>query len=441
LVVVGVGALVAGAVYMTGGGSDEAARIGGAPLVLAAGDPCSPGHTCPKPGEASTFLPPPVPTPPVPQVPTLPASIDLAKMTLDPDQGRYVVPLADGRSAELTLDPTLQKLAERLLNQSRAPRGAIVVLAADGRVLALAGRRTDEPEGSTKGTFDWRLATEVWAPSASIFKLVTASALVKAGVAPDQRICFHGGIRSVSERNLRDDAKRDHRCEDLAYGVAHSNNAILGKLAFQKLEPSRLAAEAKLLGWTSTLPPTLSLAGTAGELVLPAARDLEFARTAAGFTNADSGARLSVMGGALVAATFARDGEQPPVRLVSAIDGVAIAPPPSKRVLEAETARAVGKMMEQTCTDGSATKVFGRSRTKVAGKTGTLTRTEPFYMEHSWFVGYAPAAKPEIVVSVLFGNPESWHLRGHEAARRLIDRFFKPAKAREKDRSAKRSRS
>jgi cell division protein FtsI/penicillin-binding protein 2 len=43
-------------------------------------------------------------------------------------------------------------------------------------------------------------------------------------------------------------------------------------------------------------------------------------------------------------------------------------------------------------------------------------------MEHSWFVGYAPAEQPEIVVSVVLGNPENWHLRGHEAARRLIDR-------------------
>ena len=63
-----------------------------------------------------------------------------------------------------------------------------------------------------------------------------------------------------------------------------------------------------------------------------------------------------------------------------------------------------------------------RSRAQVAGKTGTLATTEPFYMEHSWFVGFAPADKPQIIVSVLLGNPESWHLRGHEAAKRMIDK-------------------
>jgi cell division protein FtsI/penicillin-binding protein 2 len=95
-------------------------------------------------------------------------------------------------------------------------------------------------------------------------------------------------------------------------------------------------------------------------------------------------------------------------------------------------------MMVGTCDSGSAAKSF-RLRDasfRVAGKTGTLTRTEPFYMEHSWFVGFAPADNPEIIVSVLFGNPESWHLRGHEAARKLFDKALKLAKARNKDRTA-----
>src|SRR5690606_10885152 len=171
-------------------------------------------------------------------------------------------------------------------------------------------RRADDPKGSIKGTFDWRHATEVWAPGASIFKLVTASALLRAGVDPDGKVCYHGGLRSVLERNLRDD-RRDSRCESLSYGVAHSQNAILGKLAFQKLEPTTLAAEAQRLGWNATVPGDLG--GLAGELAIPQTRDLEFARAAAGFT----GAKLSVLGGAVLAATFAAGGEQPAARLVA----------------------------------------------------------------------------------------------------------------------------
>jgi cell division protein FtsI/penicillin-binding protein 2 len=344
--------------------------------------------------------------------------IDLDQRTLAPTGDHYEALLKDGRHAVLTLDPELQAYAEKLLSKARAPRGAIVAMAPDGRILALAGRRSEHAErDATKATFDWRLATEVWAPAASVFKLVTASALVAAGVDPGDKVCFHGGIRSVVESNLRDD-KHDSRCESLVYGVAHSNNAILGKLAFQKLEPAALTKFAHVLGIAGGLPGA-EIHGAAGAVDIPSVRDLSFARTAAGF----SGSQLSAVGGALLAATFADDGEQPVPHILASIDGVAVPTPARRRAVTAEIAKAVGKMMMATCEIGSAAKSFGKHRPiHVAGKTGTLTRTEPFYMEHSWFVGYAPAEQPQIIVSVLLGNPEIWHLRGHEAARRLIDR-------------------
>jgi cell division protein FtsI/penicillin-binding protein 2 len=360
--------------------------------------------------------------------------LDLDKITREGDV--YVAPLADGRRAALTLDPRLQEAAERLLDQARAPRAAIVAMTPDGKILALAGRQSAEPKGSRKGTFDWRHATEVWAPGASIFKLVTASALLRAGVDPDGKVCYHGGLRSVLEHNLRDD-RRDFRCDSLTFGVAHSQNAILGKLAFQKLEPSALEAEARQLGWAGALPG--DLAGTAGELVISQARDLQFARAAAGFT----GAKLSVLGGALLAATFASGGEQPAARLIASIDGAAVAPAQPRRTLPAETARAVARMMAGTCDEGSAARVFGRRRAlRVAGKTGTLSTSGPVRIEHSWFVGFAPAEKPELVVSVLLGNSDAWHLRGHETAKRLIEQALAPAPAtaREKGRTAARTR-
>jgi penicillin-binding protein A len=404
------------------------ASIRGAPLAGAAVTPPVPGSPAwsgPIPGQPAAPVAGPV---------ELARLLDLDRIARDGDE--YVATLTDGRRATLTLDPRLQTLAERLLDQSRAPRAAIVAMAPDGRILALAGRQADDPKGSRTGTFDWRHATEVWAPGASIFKLVTASALLRAGVDPDGKVCFHGGLRSVLEHNLRDD-RRDSRCESLTYGVAHSQNAILGKLAFQKLEPAALEAEAKLLGWNAAVPGDLD--GLAGELAIPQERDLAFARAAAGFT----GAKLSVLGGALLAATFASGGERPPARLVASVEGAPLAPGQPRRLLPAEAARAVARMMAGTCDDGSAARVFGKHRTvRVAGKTGTLTHATPFHIEHSWFVGFAPAEKPEIIVSVLIGNSESWHLRGHEVAKRLIDRALAPAPAttREKGRSAGRAR-
>jgi cell division protein FtsI/penicillin-binding protein 2 len=432
---------IAGAAALLGGRSGTSAEVQGAPLDEAAALP--PQARQPS---ASSESPATVANRTVGTT-ALADLLDLDRRTLATGDDHYEAPLKDGRRAVLTLDPVLQAYAEKLLAEARAPRGAIVVMAPDGRILALAGRRGEppvpasagaHPHATGKGTFDWRLATDVWAPAASEWNRLTASARVAAGVDPSDKVCFHGGLRSVVESNLHDD-KRDSRCENLVYGVAHSNNAILGKLAFQKLEPAALTRTAHELGVADGFAGA-ELRGPAGTVDIPGTHDLTFAQIAAGF----SGSQLSAVGGALLAATFADDGEQPVPRLVASIDGARVTAPARRRAVSSAVAKAVGKMMMATCEFGSAAKSFGkRQPIHVAGKTGTLARTEPFYMEHSWFVGYAPAEQPEIIVSVVLGNPEDWHLRGHEAARKLIDQALGQSQAlghatgREKDRAAK----
>jgi cell division protein FtsI/penicillin-binding protein 2 len=387
-----------------------AALLAGAGLYASSGGA---GPSAPPPAEiagAPLETPPtaPLPPPPPPKASELRIDFDHVERAGD----HFEAPLTDGRRVKLTLDPELQELAEKLLDEARAPRGAIVVMAPDGKVLALAGRRTEEPKGGKAGTFDHSLALEPWAPAASVFKLVTASALVAGGTAGDTSVCYHGGIRSVTESNLRDD-KRDNVCQTLTFGVAHSNNAIVGKLAYKNLEPATLSQMAKDLGLAAPPKDAVALHAPLGEMTLPETKDLAFAKASAGF----EGSKLSALGGALLATTFADGGEQPTPRIIDD------APTAMHRVLPESIAHEVSKMMVATCEYGSGSRAFGRHRAvPVAGKTGTLTRTDPFYMEHSWFVGYAPADKPQVVVSVVLGNPESWHLKAPEAARRLIDR-------------------
>ena len=412
------GALLAGAAMFATAGPGSSATPPEPVAASIAGEPLT--------SSPDVVAPPHAPEPPAQVV------VDLDKLELVGDH--YEAPLADGRRAVLTLDPELQATAEKLLVEARAPRGAIVAMAPDGRILAIAGRRSDSPKGSKGGKPDWHLATDVWAPAASVFKLVTASALVIAGVTPDDKIRYHGGLRSVAESNLRDD-KRDSDTQSLMFGVAHSNNAIVGKFAYQHLEPSALDKTAHDLGLGAGLPTSLALPATFAELALPRDKNLAFAQAAAGF----NGSRLSVLGGALLAATFADDGEQPSPRIIESIAGAKPPATQSHRAITEQVAHAVGKMMVATCDFGSAARSFGKHhKVTVAGKTGTLTTMDPFYMEHSWFVGYAPADKPEIIVSVLLGNPESWHLRGHEAARRMIDRAISHGE--DHDRATKRVR-
>ncbi len=300
--------------------------------------------------------------------------LQLEKLRLEGDH--YVAPLADGRTATLTLDPELQKLAEKLLDESRAPRAAIVAMTPEGKILAFAGRRTESPKGGKQGIADPSLVTSVWAPAASIFKLVTASSLVANGYDVAAKVCYHGGVRSVMESNLSD-SKLDGNCETLAYGVAHSNNAILGKLAYQNLDPVKLDRTARDLGWVSTVPASFGLKASCGELDLPKTKDLQFAKSSAGFL----GSRLSVIGGALLGATFAHGGEQPTPYLIESIDGKTMAPPKGHRVITKDVAEKVASMMVETCEHGSASRTFRRNKkVTVAGKTGTLAIDKPFFM-------------------------------------------------------------
>jgi cell division protein FtsI/penicillin-binding protein 2 len=360
---------------------------------------------------------------------TLAGQLDLAKMELHGDH--YEVPLDGNRKAILTLDPTLQTAAEKTLAKAKAPVGAIAVVDLDGRVLALAGRRSEDPKnehkGSPNGTSDWHLALGAWAPAASIFKIVSASALLEAGVAPADKVCFHGGLRSINESNLVD-GKNDSRCEDLTYAVAFSQNAIIAKLAHAHLDPAKLDEMARRMGVEGALPAS-ALAGDAGAIAMPPANDVDFARTAAGFGDT----KLSAMGGALLADVVATRGNAVTPRIVDAIvDGdhkIVVGSVAPRRALGDDVATQVGHMMEATCAKGTAAKAFHAhdelpNGVKVAGKTGTLAKTEPYYLEYSWFVGYAPADHPTMSIAVVLGNAESWWMKGHQAARMVLGAAF-----------------
>jgi cell division protein FtsI/penicillin-binding protein 2 len=348
----------------------------------------------------------------------LAGKLDLSKKTLDGD--RYVITLPGGARAVLTLDPALQARAEALLDEADAPFGAIVVMAADGRLLAIAGRSSAEP---ALGTIE--LALRPWAPSASVFKLVTAAALVEAGVKPDAEVCVHGGLRSVEADDLEDDAKQDSLCGSLAYGVAKSQNAMIAKLATRHLDKARLERAAAALGYGAA--PAFALAASPSTIDLPDDR-LELARASAGFWHST----LSPLGGALVAATIADGGLRPTPRIVAAVaDAAGELPIPGAapvRVLDARVAAAVGEMMVGVTETGTAAKAFHDARgrrllgeTRVAGKTGSLSREQPSYLNFSWFVGFAPADAPQIVVSVCLGNSATWRFKSHTIARLLLE--------------------
>jgi cell division protein FtsI/penicillin-binding protein 2 len=338
----------------------------------------------------------------------------------------YFAATGDGGRAELTLDPGMQEATDEVLRSFSIPyAGAVVLSIPDGRVLAMVGRSAADPRLGPE-----ELALRAWAPAASVFKVVSASALVElGGVSAATRVCYHGGVSAVLPDNLVDLPAMDGRCDTLAYGIGKSQNAILAKLASRHLTADGLARVGAAFGFGEALPFEAPVEPS--HLDVPA-EPLEFARTAAGFWHST----LSPLHGALLAATIANQGVMPPATLVSravSAEGAPVALPVAapRRVVAAATAREVGKMMELTTRIGTAKGTFNDKKGRrllavdVAGKTGTLgAETDRGYVGYSWFVGFAPADHPRIAFAVALGNHPSWRIKATYVARRIVTEYL-----------------
>ncbi|HEY2899858.1 MAG TPA: penicillin-binding transpeptidase domain-containing protein [Polyangia bacterium] len=342
-------------------------------------------------------------------------------------QGRtYVAASTDGGHAELTLDPQLQESTEDVLKTFQIPyAGAVVISIPDGRVLAMVGHSAVDPTLGAE-----QLALRPWAPAASVFKVVSAAALVsEGGLSSHSQACYHGGVSAVLPDNLIDIPSIDRRCDTLGYGLGKSQNAILAKLASRHLTADQLSRVGHAFGFGSAIPFEIPLEPS--HLDVPT-DGLEFARTAAGFWHST----LSPMHGALLAAVIANGGNMPAPTLVDrAYDADGNLLPLSvtrpRPVVDLATAREVGRMMELTTRIGTAKGTFRDKHghrylnVEVAGKTGTLSaETDKGYVGYSWFVGYAPADHPTIAFAVALGNHPTWRIKATYVARRIVTTYL-----------------
>jgi penicillin-binding protein A len=275
------------------------------------------------------------------------------------------------------------------------------------------------------------LALRAWAPSASVFKVVSATALVESGgVTGATRVCYHGGVSAVLPDNLVDIPAIDKSCATLAYGIGKSQNAIIAKLVTEHLTAADLLREGHDFGFGEAIPFEIPVEPS--HLDVPANDKLEMARASAGFWHST----LSPMHAALLAATIANRGEMPTPTLVErAVDAsgrveqLPVAAP--RHVADAAAAADVGRMMELTTRIGTAKGTFRNKRgqrllpVEVAGKTGTLNaQTDHGPLGYSWFVGYAPADHPTIAFAVVLGNAPTWRIKATYVGRHIVTEYL-----------------
>lgn len=349
--------------------------------------------------------------------------LDLTRIELHPT--RVTAPLPEGKRAQLTIDPELQRMTLAVMKRFHLPEaGAVLMDVKTGALKVYASHvNVGEP-------FDVNARAE--APAASIFKVITGAALVEhAGLDAGTEQCYHGGHSRVLPSELEDDPVRDKWCATLATAMGRSLNVVFARLARKNLSVEQLTQVAGAFGFGVPIP--FEVINQAPAIALPE-DPIEFARAAAGFWHTS----LSPLGGASIAQTVASGGVTLKPRVVERVtdaNGEVVFEAPAsptvlRRAVRPETARELTKMMLQTTKNGSAYKTFfdrkGRAflpNIPVAGKTGTLTRHKQ-NRHYTWFIGFAPADDPEVAVAALIVNTPRWRIKGPELARDVLRAYF-----------------
>jgi cell division protein FtsI/penicillin-binding protein 2 len=305
-----------------------------------------------------------------------------------------------------SIDWRFQEKVARIMR--RRPVVAASFVAIDiktGEIRALLSHETQQNKAS-------REALHANAPAASVFKIVTAVALVQKGLTAESSVCTHGGHSSIDWNNLKDNKNLDH-CEPLRIAFAKSRNSAFAKLSDRKLRISDLQNAATALGFNSPIPFELPLTRSHAEV--PGHR-LKRARMAAGF----AAVSLNPIHAALMAATIVRGGTFPlPTLFKDANKDKRM-----NRVMSRETAREVRKMMAATVTSGTGRRTLGKARIRSGAKSGTLSAFRNGEERHNtWMVGYFPEKNPKIAFAALVVNDDVWHIRAADLARYALDAY------------------
>lgn len=373
--------------------------------------------------------------------------VDSRGRTLEEHRRRPATP---GSSIRLTLDLPLQQTAERLM---RDRAGAVVALDPNnGEILALVSAPAYDPNGFARGlgADQWRELLErpddplqnravrnAYSPG-SVFKVVMAAAGLAEGVIDENDRVYCSGSTTIYNHPFACGRRGGHGWVDLEQAIERSCNIYFYHLG-QALGIERVARYARAFGLGRS--SGIDLAGEALGLVPDAAWSLrsrgtpwypgETISVAIGqgplLTTPLQMARMMAAvanGGRLVQPHLVRDPS--PETTSERLDV-----PPE---LLATIRRGLAAVVNQP--DGTAYWAARSPRVEIAGKTGTsqvVARAAAKALgdelpeelrNHGWFVSFAPADHPRLVVAVFAEHGGSGAAGAAPIAKALYEEFF-----------------
>ncbi|HVE63246.1 MAG TPA: penicillin-binding protein 2 [Mycobacteriales bacterium] len=321
-----------------------------------------------------------------------------------------------GTTQVLTIDRDIQWYAEKTLSEQVAQVGAkggtaIVMDVRTGEILALATTPTFDPNNAAVASPALRgnpAVSSVYEPG-SVNKVITAAAALETGLlTPTSTVVVPTSIR-VADKTFRELHAPGPQRLTFTGVLAKSSNVGTITIA-QQLGRERVYEYLRKFGLgektgvrfpgesAGLLPPPKRWSGSqVGTIPIGqgvSATSLQIASVYATVAN----------GGVRVTPSMLRGSRDAEGRLTPA------APPRSTRVVSAQTAGQLSRMLEAVTNEGGTATSARISGYRVAGKTGTARkvaangRYDGSYIAS--FVGFAPADAPRLVVSVSLDEPD-----------------------------------
>lgn len=365
-----------------------------------------------------------------------------AKVTVHIDARRRPVghtekPSTDGHTVVLTIDESLQFMAERELERSVAETSSVAgtVLVMDprtGEVLAMANRPGFNPNRfAAYSSARWRnrAVTDAYEPG-SVFKVITAAAALQERVVdPDEVIdCGHGSIE-VAGTVINDHAVFDQLTfRDV---MARSSDVGVVRVA-QRLGRESFHRYVRDFGFGA--PTGVDLPGESGGLLRPTSRwsalslpSMSFGQEV-GVTALQMTSAVAAVanGGYIMRPYVVRRVEDAGGRVVRAAQPVAV-----RRVLEAPTVDVLTHVLRGVVEHGTGVRAAIPGYA-VAGKTGTAQKVGAdgrySMTDHvASFVGFVPAQRPALVVLAALDTPRGPRNQGGDVAAPLFARVAEHA--------------
>ncbi len=328
-----------------------------------------------------------------------------------------------GNTIRLTIDRDVQWVAQEAIRTavkgSRALSGTVIVMdPKTGHILAHATYPSFTP-GNTKGVdpYRWKNPSvqEVYEPGSTGKIITVASAIEEGKIAPETVLTVPYKLKR-SNKTFSDHDPHPVQRLTVAGALAVSSNTASIKIG-EMLSNDKLHSYLKKFGIGEK-----SESGLPGEESGKLLDVKDWSGTTAPTVAFGQGYSVTAMQATSVFATIANDGVRVTPTVVAGISDAAGRYTPankqkSLRVVSTETAQKMRLMMESVVSPTGTAPTAAIPGYRVAGKTGTAQRVDDscgcYRGYTASFIGFAPADKPEFVVSVTIQDPKGLHWGGY----------------------------